>query len=155
MQNKWVKNLTIKNNYKDKLNVIIVEAEPLGIYNNENQRILFSYNLVALEILHSNIQYPDLITFFGEYSIKNSVKLISELDKDIKGAVKNATYIEERRWNLLLNNKILLKLPEKNIKEAINNYKKIYQNFSSSDLKDIESIDLRIKKQAIIKYRIK
>ncbi|MFL2510514.1 MAG: hypothetical protein ACJ0RE_05075 [Alphaproteobacteria bacterium] len=46
-----------------------------------------------------------------------------------------------------------LKLPEKNLEEAIKNYKKIYSNLSNKDLKDIEIIDLRIPKQAIIKYR--
>ena len=44
-------------------------------------------------------------------------------------------------------------MPEKNLEEAINNYKKIYSNLSNKDLKDIEIIDLRIPNQAIIKYR--
>ena len=69
--------------------------------------------------------------------------------------VDSVIYIEKRRWNILLKNKILLKLPEKKIKEAINNYKKIYANFSNKDLKEIISIDLRISNQAIVKYKEK
>ena len=45
------------------------------------------------------------------------------------------------------------KLPEENLDEAMKNYKKIYSNLSNKDLKDIEIIDLRVPKQAIIKYR--
>ena len=52
-----------------------------------------------------------------------------------------------------LDNSILLKLPENNIKDAINNYLKIYENLSNKELKEIESIDLRIKNKAIIKYK--
>ena len=47
----------------------------------------------------------------------------------------------------------MLKLPEKNIEEAIENYKKISMNFSRMELYEIENIDLRINKQAIIKYK--
>ena len=68
-------------------------------------------------------------------------------------SIKTATFIENRRWNIKLKNMIVLKLPEVNIKKAIENYKKIYSNLSNKDLKDIEIIDLRIPNQAIIKYR--
>ena len=50
-------------------------------------------------------------------------------------------------------NSILLKLPENNIKEALENYKKIYINFSNEELIEIESIDLRMKKKIILKYK--
>ena len=35
------------------------------------------------------------------------------------------------------------------------NYNNIYSSFSNTDLKDIESIDLRINNKAIIKYKDK
>ena len=55
--------------------------------------------------------------------------------------------------DLELKNSILLKLPENNIKEALENYKKIYINFSNEELIEIESIDLRMKKKIILKYK--
>jgi cell division septal protein FtsQ len=61
--------------------------------------------------------------------------------------------INQRRWDLELKNSILLKLPENNIKEALENYKKIYINFSNEELIEIESIDLRMKKKIILKYK--
>ena len=91
--------------------------------------------------------------FFGENSIINSKYLISKIDKDIQQMIESVKFIENRRWNIKLKNKIILKLPEKSIEEAIENYKKIYSNLSNKDLKDIEIIDLRIPNQAIIKYR--
>ena len=42
---------------------------------------------------------------------------------------------------------------ENNINEALENYKKIYINFSNEELIEIESIDLRMKKKIILKYK--
>ena len=152
-KNKWIKEVNIRNDYKNTLKVNIKEEIPIGIYENNNQKILFSKNLVILEILGKNHDYKNLISFYGENSIINSKNLIFKLDQDINQMIKSAIFIKNRRWNIILENKIILKLPEKNLEEAIENYKKIYSNLSNKDLKDIENIDLRIPNQAIIKYR--
>ena len=151
--NKWIKNINIKNNYKNKININIEEETPFGVYNNDNQKLLFSENMIILEVVKNDIKYNDLIQYFGENSINDSQNLISNLDIDFIDNIKSLNYIENRRWNVELDNSIILKLPEKNIKLAIKNYNKIYSNFSNKDLKEIESIDLRIKKQAVIKYK--
>ena len=152
-KNKWIKEVNIINDYKNTLKVNIKEETPIGIYENNNQKILFSKNLVILEILEKNHDYKNLINFYGENSIINSKHLISKIDQDIKQMIQSLIFVENRRWNIKLKNKITLKLPEKNLEEAIKNYKKIYSNLSNKDLKDIEIIDLRIPNQAIIKYR--
>ena len=151
-KNKWIKEVNIRNDYKNTLKVNIKEEIPIGIYENNNQKILFSKNLVILEILEKNHDYKNLINFYGENSIINSKHLISKIDQDIKQMIQSLIFVENRRWNIRLKNKITLKLPEKNLEEAIKNYKKIYSNLSNKDLKDIEIIDLRIPNQAIIKY---
>ena len=152
-KNKWIKEVNIRNDYKNTLKVNIKEETPVGIYENNNQKILFSKNLVVLEILGKNHDYKNLISFYGENSIINSKYLISNIDQDIKEMIQSLIFVENRRWNIRLKNKITLKLPEKNLEDALENYKKIYSNLSNKDLKDIEIIDLRIPNQAIIKYR--
>ena len=152
---KWVKNINIKSNYKNTLSVFIDEELPLGIFYNNNQRILFSEDLVVLDILKKNSKYNNLITFNGLNSLNNSKKLIMNLENNFKQSVESATYIGDRRWNLKLKNHIILKLPENNINQAIINYNNIHSSFSNTDLKDIESIDLRINNKAIIKYKDK
>ena len=152
-KNKWVNKINIRNDYKNTLTVNIKEEIPMGIFENNNQKILFSKNLVILEILDNNHNFKNLIIFYGENSINNSKNLILKIDDDIIKMIKTATFIENRRWNIKFKNMIVLKLPEINIKQAIENYKKIYSNLSNKDLKDIEIIDLRIPNQAIIKYK--
>ena len=152
-QNKWVKNVKIRSDYKNTLKIFLEEEIPIGIYVVNNQYILFSQDLVILDIVNNISKYSKLIKFYGENAIENSKKLVLLFDNEIKNSIDSAIYINNRRWNIKLNNAILLKLPERNIKEAILNYKKIYNNLSNKELNDIESIDLRLKNQATIKYK--
>ena len=150
---KWVKKINIKHNYKNTLSIEIDEEIPLGIYVQNDNQILFSENLIILKNLKKNHNFSNLILFFGENSIINSKILIENLAENLINNIITAIYVSNRRWDLVLENKIILRLPEENIKDAIKNYEHIYLNLSTKELKEIESIDLRIKKQAIIKYK--
>ena len=152
---KWIKSIKIRSDYKNTIKIFLEEEVPLGIYHNNDQEILFSSDLKILEIIDNKFLFSGLLNFYGKNSIYSSKALLLNLDSKFKDTLESAIFIEERRWNLKLNNQILLKLPQENIKDAIIKYKMIYSNFSNKDLKDIESIDLRILNQAIVKYQNK
>ncbi len=153
-QNNWVKSINIKSNYKDTIEINIDESKPIGIYTTGIQNILFSDDLKILEnIANNEKRFSALIKFEGKNSIHESIKLIDSFPDDFIQYVDKAFLINQRRWDLELKNSILLKLPENNIKEALENYKKIYINFSNEELIEIESIDLRMKKNIILKYK--
>ena len=153
-KNNWVKSINIKSNYKDTIIINIEESKPLGIYSTGIQNILFSNELKILEnIANNEKRFDELIKFEGKNSIYESTKLINSLPDNFIEFVEKAFLINQRRWNLKLKNSILLKLPENNIKEALENYKKIYINFSREELIDIKTIDLRMKQKIILKYK--
>ena len=153
-QNNWVKSINIQSNYKDTIEINIDESKPIGIYTTGIQNILFSDDLKILEnIANNEKRFSALIKFEGKNSIHESIKLIDSFPDDFIQYVDKAFLINQRRWDLELKNSILLKLPENNIKEALENYKKIYINFSHEELIEIESIDLRMKKKIILKYK--
>ena len=83
----------------------------------------------------------------------NSNDILFLLDTNYLSNIESATYIGNRRWDIKFKNSLILKLPEYDIKKALENYKKMYANLSNKELKDIETIDLRINNQAIIKYK--
>ena len=64
-----------------------------------------------------------------------------------------ATFIENRRWNLLLEGSLLLKLSETDIKQSIENYIKLTNNLSYNNLIDVRMIDLRDSQKAVIEYK--
>ena len=153
-QNNWVKSINIQSNYKDTIEINIDESKPIGIYTTGIQNILFSDDLKILEnIANNEKRFSALIKFKGKNSLHESIKLIDSFPDDFIQYVDKAFLINQRRWDLELKNSILLKLPENNIKEALENYKKIYINFSNEELIEIESIDLRMKKKIILKYK--
>ena len=153
-QNNWVKSINIQSNYKDTIEINIDESKPIGIYTTGIQNILFSDDLKILEnIANNEKRFSALIKFEGKNSIHESIKLIDSFPDDFIQYVDKAFLINQRRWDLELKNSILLKLPENNIKEALENYIKIYINFSNEELIEIESIDLRMKKKIILKYK--
>lgn len=153
-QNNWVKSINIQSNYKDTIEINIDESKPIGIYTTGIQNILFSDDLKILEnIANNEKRFSALIKFEGKNSMHESIKLIDSFPDDFIQYVDKAFLINQRRWDLELKNSILLKLPENNIKEALENYKKIYINFSNEELIEIESIDLRMKKKIILKYK--
>ena len=153
-QNNWVKSINIKSNYKDTIIINIDESKPIGIYTTGIQNILFSDELKILEnIANNEKRFNTLIKFEGKNSIYESSKLLDVLPDDFIEFVDKAFLINKRRWNLKLKNNILLKLPENNIKKALENFIKIYINFSNDELIDIETIDLRMKQKIILKYK--
>ena len=153
-QNNWVKSINIKSNYKDTIIINIDESKPIGIYTAGIQNILFSDESKILEnIANNENRFNELIKFEGKNSIYESSKLLNVLPDDFVEFVDKAFLINKRRWNLKLKNSILLQLPENNIKEALENYRKIYINFSDEELIDIETIDLRMKQKVILKYK--
>ena len=152
---KWIKKISIKSDYKNTIKIFLEEEVPLGVYYNNNQEILFSNNLKILEIIDTKKKFSELLKFYGKNSIYNSKILLLDLEDSFIDSIESATFIENRRWNLKLDNKIMLKLPKDRVKEAIIKYRMIYKNFSNKVLKDIKSIDLRILNQAIIKYKNK
>ena len=108
----------------------------------------------VLDIIDRNkLIYNDLILFKGEKAMSNSKILIELLPNNITELINEATFISKRRWDIKLKNDITLKLPENNILDSLENYKKIYMSFSNKELSNIESIDLRITKKAILKFK--
>ena len=64
----------------------------------------------------------------------------------------NAQYINNRRWDIITKENLRIKLPEIEYKQAINIFNDIYNDLYTSDIINIEYIDLRISQKAIIKF---
>ena len=59
-------------------------------------------------------------------------------------------FIEKRRWNLKLNNKLLVKLPDEKIQQSLKNLKQLFEEQEVMESNIIE-IDLRIQGRAALK----
>ena len=153
-QNKWIKDFTIKNDYRNTININIVESIPIGIYFNGEDSLLFDKNGEIIDFVNSNYNlYFDLIIFEGNNSLFNANIFLNSLPLLFRNEIKKAIFINNRRWDVRLRNGINIKLSENNILDSFNNYDKFYKNVSNQELTEIEMIDLRIPKQIILKFK--
>ena len=156
LENNWVENVKININYKNKIYIKISEFKPIGIYNFNNGNYYFNSKGKIIDYKNSNDQNRNLIIFSGQSSTSNALSLLDTINlvkKDFKSQILQASYIGNRRWNLFLENGILIKLSEKRLKQSIKNYLKLSNKFNYNDLADIKVIDFRDSRKAIIEYK--
>ncbi len=149
--NGWVKNVSLKSNYKNKIFINIIEVIPIAVYSEKNHYFLIDKNGKIIDnIEKENIQ--SFIVFTGENSKDNIINIYMKIPNSLKALIKKASYVNDRRWDILLRNNILIKLPEIKIEEAFMYFEEIYQNISKSEESNIDYFDLRIKNKAVIKF---
>ena len=149
----WVKDVNLYTNFNNKLNVEIFEYTPIGLLFYNNQFFYFSKSGKIIDISKEKSN-ENLIIFFGNQALReayNFLNIINKIDK--VNLIKEAYYINERRWDVKLHNNILLNLSEKYLEESFNNYIKLQKKLNNSDIIKIKSIDLRDTEKAIISFK--
>ena len=156
-ENNWVETVKLKIDYKNKIFIEITEFTPIGIYLFNSNKYYFNSKGKIIDYVDSEYyNNKKLITFVGESSTVNAyslLKILHEFNKEFHKEIIQATFIENRRWNLLLEGTILLKLSETDIKQSIENYFKLINNLSYNNLIGARMIDLRDTQKAVIEYK--
>ena len=149
----WAKDVNLSINFIDKLNIEIIEYKPIGLLFYNNQLFYFSKDGKIIDKFREEIN-ESLIIFYGNQASKEAYNLLSVINKtETVNMIKEAYYINERRWNVKLHNNIVLNLSEINIEESLKNYIKLIKKFNNSDIITIKSIDLRDSEKAIMSFR--
>ena len=149
----WVKRASIKKVLPSTLKINVTENDPYAIYFQEGKSFLIDLDGSIITEINLNNYEDDLLFVKGE----NSPELLEQLIRDISIAFPNLTqtleeveFIEKRRWNLKLNNKLLVKLPDENIQQSLKNLKQLFEEQEVMESNIIE-IDLRIQGRAALK----
>ena len=149
----WVKDVNLYTNFNNKLNIEIFEYKPIGLLFYNNQLFYFSKDGKIIDKFREEIN-ESLIIFYGNQASKEAYNLLNVINKtETVNMIKEAYYINERRWNVKLYNNILLNLSEINIEESLKNYIKLIKKFNNSDIITIKSIDLRDNEKAIMSFK--
>ena len=149
----WAKDVNLSTNFIDKLNVEIFEYKPIGLLFYNNQLFYFSKDGKIIDKFREEIN-ESLIIFYGNKASKEAYNLLNVINKtETVNMIKEAYYINERRWNVKLYNNIVLNLSEINIEESLKNYIKLIKKFNDSYIITIKSIDLRDSEKAIMSFK--
>ena len=159
LQDYWIKDIYIQKQFPNTLKVNIIEYNPFAILTQDNlhYELIDEYgdiiNIPQEEI--NNFDY--LLIIFGK-DIKNEVNNIFNLLSIYYNITKELVKIERignRRWNLILKNNVIVKMPEEgdNMFDAWSNLNKMINIHGLAV--DLEEIDLRIKDKIYLKYKEK
>ena len=141
-----VEEYNIKKIYPSTLNIEIKPAKFLAKISNYNNLIIGS-NGKLISVEQSDISLPYI---FGEFSSKEFLEFIQNIEVSKFNFVefKAVYFFPSGRWDVVTIDSVLIKLPEKNVTKLLN---KAYKIITSTQFKDKNIIDLRVKNHLIIK----
>ena len=157
MENNWIESVNLSVDFFNTLYIDIKEYKPVGIYIFNNKEYYFIESGKIIDNYNKNLNLNNYyIRFSGKNSNKKAILLIKIIEKIDKGFIKNisqANFIGNRRWDLILNNQINIKLSENQIEKSLQNFFKLRKKLSIDELNKIKIIDLRDINKAIIEFK--
>jgi len=149
----WVRQAYVKKIWPDTISVALKERVPMALFQKSTQvRLIDTQGEVIDE---NNLSpYKDLIIVSGVEANKAASTLFPLItaNNDLYDEIERAIYISERRWDILLKNETLIKLPENDVAFAL----KILEDANDQDSllsKNLEIIDLRDPNRIVIKAK--
>ena len=142
----FIESFELKKIYPDTLKIIIFEKTPIVIYYNGKKNFYLSEKneLIKFREIDKFKNLPLLIGKKKNFNdFYNNLKLINfPIDK-----IKSFNYFNIGRWDIILKNKIIVKLPDKNYIEPLENFIVIMKN---KDFDKYKIFDYRISNQLIL-----
>lgn len=151
-QQKWIESIHIFRSLPNIINVEITEYIPFAIWESNNNTYIVDSNGSRIKIDNSE-DYDSLIVLSGPdaYTHVKSLFNIMAINPDISSKIYSATWVGNRRWNLRLDNSLLVKLPANNINKSWNKLVELYQTKGS--FYNLEVIDLRVENKIYLEYK--
>jgi len=144
--NSLIEKYEIFKKYPSSLNIDIDKTKFVARINDNGKIFLVGSNGKLSENNFTNNELPFI---FGKPSIKEFLdfKNIVNKSKFSYKEIKNLYFFSSKRWDLELNNDIIIKLPENYIKESLH---LVFDFLQNKSFVDIRIIDARIKNQIIL-----
>ena len=150
----WISKITISRNMPNVLHITIEEYEPFAIWHSEDKKFIIDKdgNPVPYdEKIVNEEEFKHMIILSGRGANNHAKALfnIFAINPKLSEKIYSATWVGDRRWNIRLDNDLLVKLPEDDIYNAWQQLIKIYDQ---GKINDFRVIDLRINDKIYIEY---
>ena len=143
----FISNIQLKKKYPNILKLTITEKIPVATQIIDKKKFYITKDNEKINFVDLKI-YEDLPTIFGKY--KNFNFFYNDLEKNnFKiNEIKAFYYFDVGRWDIVLRNEKIIKLPEKNYLDIIS---KINLMLDDNNFNKYKVFDFRIKDQLILK----
>ena len=150
----WIKYSIVERRLPDSLHIKVVERTPIAL-GQKNRKLYIIDDEGAIINDKSNIKnYLNLPIIIGDgaeiyaNSLINTLKTEPELFKHITSIIR----VSERRWNIRLDDKLEIKMPEEDFDKAWHIVIKLYKKNELLD-DNITSLDLRIPNKIFVEKK--
>ena len=139
----WVKEARVERRFPGTILVALTERQPVGYLQREGVQSLVDEDGTVLATGRSG-RWANMPVLVGEGSPKAALALLRELADwpDLYGRVKALTFVNQRRWDLHLDNSVVVRLPENDPASALVRLNRAQQESQLLD-KAVAAVDLR------------
>lgn len=147
----FVKALKVKKVYPDTIKIVVTESFPIGVFIDKDKK---KYVLTdSGEIIKNNDvieKFNNLPPVYGKDAEKNFYIFYRNLKStDFRmELIEQFNYFGINRWDIILKNDKIIKLPKENYENSISRFLSIYKK---ENFKNFKVFDFRIKGQLILK----
>lgn len=148
----WVRSVEVEKSYPARLKIFIKEREPYAVYLHNNNFDYVDNKGVFMGNAPDNTKLPIVEGMPNAYEAYNFIKNLKKIPFLFSKVSKNICYLNNR-WDVLLNNNVLLKLPSENtfkkLSILINRgilQKLLNKNINMIDLRNSEAISVILNK---------
>ena len=141
-----IEEFNIKKIYPSTLNIVIKPTKLIARFSNNGQ-YLIGANGKLIEDKNNNELLPYI---FGEFNSLNFLSFKQNIEKSIFSFsnLKTLYFFPSRRWDILTDKDVLIKLPQGSMVTSLNLSKRFIDN---NNFKDNKFIDLRVKNHLVAK----
>lgn len=151
LANPWVRTASVMKLYPGTLQVDIEEREPFALWQRGD---VVSIINAEGKIITDDVdgRYANLLLVVGHGAQYRAGEILRSLEAvpGLRSRVRAARLISERRWDLVLENGITVRLPERDVDHALN---AVMQMDAESALlsRDIVAVDLRLPDRVVVR----
>ena len=142
-----IEEYNIRKIYPSTLNINIKPTKIVAKVTNDSNKLIVGANG---KLISGEVNNKILPHIFGEFNIKNFLEFKKNVDRSKFNFTefKSIYFFPSNRWDILMINNTLIKLPQKNMFQSLNLAHKIISN---EQFKNKNIIDLRVNSHLIVK----
>jgi cell division protein FtsQ len=149
----WVRSAAVERRLPNQIHILITERQPIALWQNKGRYFLVDHDG---QIVGDQIDdYANLPLTVGEGAPDHAAELVAMLATEplLKDRVKAATWVGDRRWNVMLDRTpdgIEVRLPEEDAESAWHDLAKLDQQQSLLE-RQVGVIDMRLPDRLVLR----
>jgi cell division protein FtsQ len=140
----WVADADVRRQYPDSISISIVEKLPFALWETSNGTFLVERSGRTIGLFDAK-DFPHLPVLVGDGAPGNAAELVDAVaaHRALSARVAGYARISDRRWNLLLNDDVVVDLPEEGWAKELDVLEHLIVDRGILE-RDISEIDLRM-----------